>query len=60
MDAIVRAGLMQPQFEKVTKVHDWRNYVPHYMQRVWKEMTLRERVLVYLTADEMADNEEWD
>ena len=54
------AELYNPQFEKAGKVHDWRNYVPTKVQEIWKILSLRERIIVYIMARQQAFDEEWD
>ena len=34
-DFISGININNPQFEKTTKVHDWRNYVPYEWQQEW-------------------------
>lgn len=47
-------------FEHRGRVHDWRNHVSSEVQGIWATLTLRERQLIWLSALEAADNEEWD
>lgn len=42
------------------RVHDWRNHVPEIIVSAWPELTLRERMLVAITAEASANNEDWD
>lgn len=49
-----------PEFEKSSKVHDWRNYVPYKWQKVWDQFTERERQIIAVMAGMQADKEEWD
>jgi hypothetical protein len=44
---ISREEIMNPQFEKKSRVHDFRNYY-------------RERQIIITMAQIQADNEEWD
>jgi len=47
-------------FSKVGRVHDWRNYVPDKLKEDWKDLTERERKLVFIIAVEGASREDWD
>ena len=49
-----------PQFDKATRVHDWRNYVPQEFKDKWDDFTLREKEIIFKMAEIQADNEEWD
>lgn len=49
-----------PEFEKATKVHDWRNYVPQVAQNIWHELKLETKQMIYIMAQAQASNEEWD
>lgn len=49
-----------PQFAKAHRRHDWRNYVPDSIREMWKEMSVEARVMVYLTAKQQSDLENWD
>jgi len=52
--------LKKPEFEKATKIHDWRNYVPDQLIEDWNNLTMRERQIIYFMAEERASIEEWD
>lgn len=47
-------------FERAGRVHDWRNHIAKGIKSVWCELTKRERLLLALSAQRPADNEEWD
>ena len=49
-----------PEFDKATKVHDWRSHVPYEIWGDWDMLTIRERQLVAIMANNQAMNEEWD
>jgi len=59
-DFISGININNPQFEKTTKVHDWRNYVPYEWQESWCEFTERERKIIAVMAETQADKEDWD
>ena len=42
------------------RVHDWRSYVDESVEAIWKQLTHRERVIVYLHCERRADIEEWE
>jgi len=39
---------------------DWRFYVPKNVRRIWKYLTLKEKLLVYIMADTLGYDEELD
>jgi hypothetical protein len=49
-----------PKFDKARKYHDWRNYVPQEIQKVWPDLGLEARVMVYIAAEHQAQSENWD
>uniref|UniRef100_A0AB39CDG8 RecX-like filament modulator n=1 Tax=Pseudomonas phage RVTF4 TaxID=3236931 RepID=A0AB39CDG8_9VIRU len=51
---------VNPEWEKVGRIHDWRNYVSDEFKRIWDTLDIQVRRLVYLSADQQASNEEWD
>lgn len=53
-------NLDKPDFEKRTKVHDWRNYVPDEWVKEWDSLTEREKRIIAVMAETQADKEEWD
>jgi hypothetical protein len=59
-DFISEININNPQFEKTTKVHDWRNYVPYEWQQEWDNFTERERKIIAVMAETQSDKEEWD
>lgn len=60
----VSAGNHEPpldaEFEKATKVHDWRNHIPSEIQTLWPTLTDREKQLLIFVADKAASAEDWD
>lgn len=52
--------LQNPEFEKASKIHDWRNYVPDEFEKEWNNLTLREKQIIFVLADKQASEEEWD
>jgi len=49
-----------PEWEKATKVHDWRNHVPEHIREMWFTFTQEQRYALYAWADELAGREEWE
>lgn len=47
-------------WKHIGKVHDWRNYVNSILQDEWKNLTFREKLLIFAAAEKQANNEEWD
>jgi hypothetical protein len=58
-DFITRAAL-NPEWEKATKVHDWRNHVPETVQIVWGSFTLEQKKMLVEWAESLASQEHWD
>ena len=56
---IERADLTNDTFSRRQKVYDWRNHVGELAER-WAYLTFRERALIFVLAQQEADNEEWD
>ncbi len=48
------------EFDKTRKCHDWRNYIPDGLRKVWKELSYEARIAAYLVAKPQADREDWD
>ena len=49
-----------PAWEKGGKVHDWRNYIPDDIRRLWPRLSQDARVVAVVIADMQAEKEEWD
>lgn len=49
-----------PQFDKATKVHDWRNHVDEIFKITWTELTQREKLIIASIAEGLADIEQWE
>lgn len=59
-DFTVHIDVNNPEFEKKTKTHDWRNYVPDEWVKGWGNLSLRERQIIAVMAELQADKEYWD
>jgi len=53
-------AIFYPNFDKVGKVHDWRNYVPEEYKNDWEQLTTRERMIIINLCQIQADKEDWD
>ena len=54
------ASVIDAQFEKARKCHDWRNYIPDEVQEVWRGLSAESKVMAYLVAEVQARQENWD
>ena len=50
----------QPDWSKVDKCHDWKNYVSDDLKLIWLEMSGRQRLIIAANMDDIAGREEWD
>jgi hypothetical protein len=51
---------LNPQWEDAGRVHDWRNHVPDHIIEKWDLLDQEMKHDLYLWAEEIANNEEWD
>lgn len=58
--AIPLKDVLDPQWEKAGRVHDWRNYVSEELQRLWPGLDPELRLVLARSADEPAGREDWD
>ena len=42
------------------RVHNWRNYVPEEVQKLWFDLPLETRLIIYKMANDLARREEWE
>ena len=42
------------------RVHNWRNYVPPRLKKIWHHLSMEAKVVIYIMADEQASDEVWD
>jgi len=49
-----------PEWNKKSRVHNWRNYVSEQIQLAWGGFTGEQKVMLSANFEEMAGNEEWD
>jgi len=49
-----------PEFEKKSRVHDWRNYIDTYFQERWHSLPIETRLILFINAERRADSEQWE
>jgi hypothetical protein len=49
-----------PKFGEESRVHDWRNYIPEELQKVWEDLPIEAKYAAYIVAYEQASKEDWD
>jgi len=52
--------LNNPEWEKVDKVHNWKNYIPETVQANWNSLCKESQIISWFMANEQADCEVWD
>ena len=52
--------LFNVKWEKLSKIHDWRNYVDPSIRGVWNVLSDHGRIAVYIGAVKQASTENWD
>jgi gas vesicle protein len=50
----------KPEWDKVNKVHDWKNYISKKLADMWDTFTDEQKLAIAENAEEIANNEEWD
>ncbi len=56
----LREQALNPQWDKATKVHDWRNHVSENVKALWETFTEEQKYALVEQADDQASNEHWD
>ena len=54
------SAVEEPDFDSASRVHDWRNYIPHTLRDVWHKLERESHEVLFIIACEMADKEEWE
>lgn len=49
-----------PNWGKIEKVHDWKNYIPDTWKSIWFGLTDREKKMISAISAIQANKEEWD
>lgn len=55
-----KQSVLNPRWDEVGKVHDWRNYVPDFVQDDWESLSDADKLQYLRWAQSMSDKEEWD
>lgn len=56
----ILGNVLEPDFERAERVHDWRNHVGERTQAIWATLTPEQRLAIALDAEDDASNEEWE
>ncbi|MGF6309482.1 hypothetical protein ABIB82_003920 [Bradyrhizobium sp. i1.8.4] len=48
----------QPDWDKATKIHDWRNHVPDKIKQTWATFTVEQRMALVEWAQHLANIEQ--
>jgi len=56
----IPVDLLSPQWDIIRKVHDWRNYIPDKMKKVWDKLPFNVKLALCTVAEITASLEEWD
>lgn len=49
-----------PNFEDGSRVHNWRNYIPEYIESIWESLSVEARQTFILMAQAIASAEDWE
>lgn len=60
IDSEFISKLIDEDFKKIGRVHDWRNYIDEEVSNNWAELTEREKCLLFIMAEKLSDSEHWD
>lgn len=60
LDDYLREQAMNPEWEKTTTVHDWRNYASEEIKRLWSTFNEEQKLALVEMFDETARYEHWD
>lgn len=55
-----QAHVDDPQWERASRVHDWRNHVGDAVREIWDTFTPYQRMVLAADADDRASSEQWD
>ncbi len=42
------------------RIHNWRTYVPTKLRKVWHHLGIETKVVIYIMAEDRANEEVWD
>lgn len=51
---------INPRWEEVTRVHDWRNYVTPVLRGMWSEFSFHQQHAIASAFNVIAESEEWE
>jgi hypothetical protein len=49
-----------PKWSKYNKVHCWRNYASEELKVAWDEFDYRQKMIIAINLQGVADSEHWD
>lgn len=49
-----------PDWDKAVRVHDWRNHIADIVRAMWHSFTDEQKQALAISAERIADAEEWD
>lgn len=50
----------EPDWDKANRVHDWRNYIGAVVAAMWSTFTDEQKQALAISAQSLADQEDWD
>lgn len=56
----IRDMLNNPQWENTQRIHDWRNYIPQEIRKLWDSLSEDSKMMAYYIAEEVATKEDWE
>lgn len=51
---------INPEWDRVWKVHNWRNYITDELRAMWDTFTPEQKLAIARMAEEQASREEWE
>lgn len=52
--------LQHESWTDLRQIHNWRNHIPDMIQALWGVLGDDARLVAYVMAEKVANNEEWD
>lgn len=50
----------RPDWDNAGRVHDWKNYISESLINIWDSFTDEQKAAIAASAQDSADNEDWD
>ena len=47
-------------FRPFEDCHDWKSHIPGELRRLWAELSHESRLALFVVAQKLADDEEWE